>query len=149
MILRDYHAENLIWLPGRKGIARVGLLDFQDAMTGHRAYDLVSLLQDVRRDVPAGIETRMLARYIDGSGTNDHAFRTAYAVLGAQRNLRILGVFARLATDYGKPRYVDLIPRVWAHLVRDLDHPALAPVAQMLVDTLPAPSPETLQRLRR
>lgn len=149
MILRDYHAENLIWLPGRDGIARVGLLDFQDAMTGHRAYDLVSLLQDVRRDVPAGIETRMLARYIDGSGTNDHSFRTAYAVLGAQRNLRILGVFARLATDYGKPRYVDLIPRVWAHLVRDLDHPALAPVAQMLADTLPAPNPETLQRLRR
>ncbi len=89
----------------------------------------------------------MLARYIDGSGTNDHAFRTAYAVLGAQRNLRILGVFARLATDYGKPHYVDLIPRVWAHLVRDLDHPALAPVAQMLADTLPAPTPETLQRL--
>lgn len=148
VILRDYHAENLLWLPERAGLARVGLLDFQDAMLGHPAYDLVSLLQDIRRDVPAGIELSMIARYIELSGQDDHLFRTAYAVLGAQRNLRILGVFARLATDYGKPHYLDLIPAVWAHLVRDLEHPALAPVAEPLLDSLPAPTPEALDRLR-
>lgn len=147
--LRDYHAENLLWLPDRVGLARVGLLDFQDAMLGHPAYDLVSLLQDIRRDVPAGIEIAMLNHYITAMGVDDHIFRTAYAVLGAQRNLRILGVFARLATDYGKPHYVDLIPAVWAHLKRDLDHPALAPVADMLLEALPAPSPEALDRLRQ
>jgi len=146
--LRDYHAENLLWLPDRDGLAQVGLLDFQDAMLGHPAYDLVSMLQDIRRDVPAGIEISMLQHYIDATGVDDHAFRTAYAVLGAQRNLRILGVFARLATDYGKPHYVDLIPAVWAHLKRDLEHPALAPVADLLLAALPAPTPEALQKLK-
>lgn len=82
LVQRDYHAENLLWLPGRQGTARVGLLDFQDAMAGHRAYDLVSLLQDARRDVPAGIEAAMIARYVAATGQDDHAFRTAYAVLG-------------------------------------------------------------------
>lgn len=148
VILRDYHAENLLWLPEREGPARVGLLDFQDAMLGHPAYDLVSLLQDIRREVPAGIEIAMIDLYISATGVDDHAFRTAYAVLGAQRNLRILGVFARLATDYGKPHYVDLIPAVWAHLKRDLDHPALAPVADLLLEALPAPTPEALEKLR-
>lgn len=147
--LRDYHAENLIWLPERDGIARVGLLDFQDAMLAHPAYDLVSLLQDARRDVPAEIELAMTRRFVEGSGLDDHGFRTAYAVLGVQRNLRILGVFARLGTDYGKPHYVDLIPRVWTHLRRGLDHPALAPVADLLLAALPAPEPAALARLRR
>ena len=148
LILRDYHAENLIWLPNRDGIARVGLLDFQDAVTGHPAYDLVSLLQDARRDVPATIEMAMLNRYVSQTGVNDHAFRTAYAVLGAQRNLRILGVFARLSAEMGRARYVDLIPRVWDHLTRSLDHPALSPVADLLLQALPAPTPENLDRLR-
>ncbi|MDX2483473.1 MAG: phosphotransferase [Pseudodonghicola sp.] len=148
VILRDYHAENLIWLPERVGPARVGLLDFQDAMLGHPAYDLVSLLQDIRRDVPAGVEIAMTDLYISATGVDDHAFRTAYAVLGVQRNLRILGVFARLATDYGKPHYLDLIPAVWAHLKRGLDHPALAPVADLLLEALPAPTPEALTALR-
>jgi N-acetylmuramate 1-kinase len=148
MIQRDYHAENLLWLPERKGVSRVGLLDFQDAMAGHRAYDLVSLLQDARRDVPAGIEYSMIARYVEATGVDEHAFRTAYAVLGAQRNLRILGVFARLGLDYGKPGYIDLIPRLWAHTMHDLEHPALAPVADMLRDALPAPTSEHLQRLK-
>lgn len=147
MVLRDYHAENLIWLPERSGLSKVGLLDFQDAVQGHPAYDLVSLLQDIRRDVPAGIEMRMIARYIDETGEDDHGFRTAYAVLGVQRNLRILGVFARLATELGKPRYLNLIPAVWSHLMRGLDHPALVPVADLLHDALPPPSPENLQRL--
>ncbi|TMV07220.1 aminoglycoside phosphotransferase [Ruegeria sediminis] len=148
LIQRDYHAENLIWLPEREGVRRVGLLDFQCAMLGHPAYDLVSLLQDVRRVVPVGIEMTMVNRYIEGRGIDDHDFRTAYAVLGAQRNLRILGVFARLATDYGKPRYVDLIPVTWDHLMRDLEHPALAAVAGLLRDALPPPTPENLKKLR-
>lgn len=147
VILRDYHAENLLWLPERDGVRRVGLLDFQDAMLGHPAYDLVSLLQDIRRDVPAGIEIAMTDLYISTTGSDDHAFRTAYAVLGAQRALRILGVFARLATEYGKPRYADMLPAVWTHLVRNLEHPALAPVAQLLLEALPAPTPDALKRL--
>lgn len=148
LIQRDYHAENLLWLPDRSGIERVGLLDFQDAMSGHIAYDLVSLLQDARRDVPAGIELAMIKRYVELTGQDDHAFRTAYTVLGVQRNLRIIGVFARLGTEYGKPHYVDLIPRVWAHLIRDLEHPALAPVADLVTSVLPEPSTENLQKLK-
>jgi aminoglycoside/choline kinase family phosphotransferase len=148
LIQRDYHAENLLWLPARTGFARVGLLDFQDAMAGHPAYDLVSLLQDARRDVPAAIEAAMISRYVSATGMDDHSFRTAYAVLGAQRNLRILGVFARLCVRDGKPHYVDLIPRVWDHVVRDLDHPALAPVADMILTALPAPTLANLQLLK-
>lgn len=148
VILRDYHAENLLWLPQREGVKRVGLLDFQLAMLGHPAYDLVSLLQDARRDVSAGIEMQMINHYISASGMDDHDFRTAYSVLGAQRNLRILGVFARLATEYGKPHYVDMIPAVWAHLMRDLDHPALVSVAPLLHEALPRPTPENLAKLR-
>lgn len=148
LILRDYHAENLLWLPRRAGIARVGLLDFQDAMLGHPAYDLVSLLQDARRSVPAETEEAMIARYLTATGIDGPAFRAAYAVLGAQRNLRILSVFARLATDRGRPQYVALIPRVWAYLMRDLAHPALTPVAEDLLTALPAPSEANLQRLK-
>jgi aminoglycoside/choline kinase family phosphotransferase len=148
VVQRDYHAENLIWLPEREGVQRVGLLDFQLAMLGHPAYDLVSLLQDVRRTVPTGIEMQMVNRYIAASGMDDHDFRTAYSVLGAQRNLRILGVFARLATEYGKPHYVDLIPATWPHLMRDLEHPALISVANILRDALPEPTAENLARLK-
>ncbi len=148
IVQRDYHAENLLWLPERDGTARVGLLDFQDARSGHPAYDLVSMLQDARRDVPAGVEMQMLARFIAKTGVDESGFRTAYTVLGVQRNLRILGVFARLSLDYGKPHYVDLIPRVWDHMIRGLDHPALAPVSNMLRDALPAPVPENLAKLR-
>ena len=148
LVQRDYHAENLLWLPAREGVARVGLLDFQDARSGHRVYDLVSLLQDARRDVPAGIEMQMISRYITAAGTDESGFRTAYTVLGVQRNLRILGVFARLSQEYGKPHYVDLIPRVWDHFIRGLEHPALAPVADLLRESLPAPTPENLDKLR-
>ena len=148
LIQRDYHAENLLWLPERHDVARVGLLDFQDAMSGHPAYDLVSLLQDARRDVPERIEQEMIGYYLDQSGIDQVAFRSAYAVLGAQRNLRILGVFARLGQEYGKPHYIDLIPRVWSHLMRDLDHPSLASVAPMLKQYLPVPSAANLQRLK-
>ena len=147
MILRDYHAENLLWLPQRVGVARVGLLDFQDAMLAHPAYDLVSLLQDVRRDVPSDIEQAMITHYIEQTGQDESGFRTAYAVLGVQRNLRILAVFARLASDLGKPFYATLIPRTFAHLMRGLEHPSLAPVAPILTDILPRPTAANLQKL--
>jgi len=146
--LRDYHAENLLWLPARAGLARVGLLDFQDGMAGHRAYDLVSLLQDARRDVPCDIEVAMLARYIAASGQDSAGFRAAYHLLGAQRNLRILGVFARLCLRDGKARYLRLIPRVWSLLERDLAHRVLAPIRPHLAESLPAPTPRILARLK-
>ena len=148
LVQRDFHSENALWLPERDGLARVGLLDFQDAMLGHRAYDLVSLLQDARRDVAPETETAMIARYIAQAGLPEAGFRTAYAALGAQRNLRILGVFARLCVRDGKPRYVDMIPRVWGLLQRDLDHSALAELRALVLDSLPAPEPDILERLK-
>ena len=148
LIQRDYHAENLLWLPTREGTARVGLLDYQDALLGHPAYDLVSLLKDARRDVPEGIEEAMITRYVHASGMGNASFRNAYHVLGLQRNLRILGVFARLSMHFGKLSYIDLIPRVWGHIQRDLAHPVNQPVADILIAALPAPSPEILQRLK-
>lgn len=148
LIQRDYHAENLIWLPDRIGPARVGLLDFQDAMAGHPAYDLVSVLQDARRDVPSEVEAAMIGRYVAATGQDEPIFRAAYAVLGVQRNLRILGVFGRLCIMGGKPHYIDLIPRVWGLLLRDLEHPALLSVADLIRDALPAPSDDILKGLK-
>lgn len=148
MVLRDYHAENILWLADRQGAKRAGLLDFQDALQGHRAYDLISLIEDARRDVSPQTANACIAHYLAQSGLPETAFRTALAVLGAQRNLRILGVFARLAATRGKPHYIDLIPRVWAHLKHDLTHPALAPVAAILSQSLPEPTPAILQRLK-
>ena len=148
IILRDFHAENLLWLPDRTGVARVGLLDFQDAMLGHRAYDLLSMLQDARRDVPPSVEAEMIARYVATSGVDPKRFDAAYHCLAAQRNLRILGVFARLCLKDGKPGYIDLIPRVWGLLQRDLTHPALANITRIVNAALPSPTPETLQILK-
>jgi len=148
VILRDFHAENLLWLPTRQGVARVGLLDFQDALLGHPAYDLVSVLQDARRDVATDIETAMINRYLDGTTSDDGTFRTAYALIGLQRNLRILGIFARLGLRDGKPQYIDLIPRVWAYVERNLSHPSLAPLDQILHTALPKPTPTFLENLR-
>ena len=148
LIQRDYDAENLLWLPDRTGIASGGLLDYQDAMRGHRAYDLVSILQDARRDVPAPLARDMILRYVAQADQDPEPFATAYACLGMQRNMRILGVFARLSMAYGKPHYVDLIPRVWDHLMTALDHPALADVAPRITDALPPPTDDLLARLR-
>lgn len=148
LIQRDYHAENLLWLPDRQGPAQVGLLDFQDAMLGHPAYDVVSVLQDARRDVSAAVESRMITHFLDLSPQDGDEFRTAYAVLGAQRNLRILGVFTRLCLRDGKAHYVDLIPRVWSHIQTNLDHPALATVAVHINDALPPPTSDILDTLR-
>jgi aminoglycoside/choline kinase family phosphotransferase len=133
-VLRDYHVENLMLV----GEARtLGLLDFQDALAGHPAYDLVSLLQDARRDVEPAIEQAMLDRYRDLTGEGE-AFLDAYHVLGAQRNAKILGIFTRLWRRDGKPRYPTLCPRVWTYLERDLAQPALAPVARWFDETVPA-----------
>lgn len=149
VILRDYHAENLLWLPERDGAARVGLLDFQDAMLGDPSYDLVSMLMDARRDVSVEVEEAMIDHYARSRGFDPTAFRTRYHVLGAQRNLRIVGVFARLSRRDGKKHYVDLIPRVWAHLQRNLAIPELTAVARIIRRDLPEPTPEILERLRR
>ena len=148
LTLRDYHAGNLLWLPERTGVARVGLLDFQDAMAGHPAYDLVSLLRDARRDVEPALRQRMTARYVAATGHEPDRFAAACAALSTQRNLRILGVFARLWLRDGKPFYIDLIPRVWGHLQDDLAHPALAGLREVVDQTLPEPTPAGLDRLR-
>jgi hypothetical protein len=148
LIQRDYHAENLLWLPERQGAARVGLLDFQDAMSGHAAYDLVSVLQDARRDVPRVIENAMIDRYLAQNPQDEDSFRAAYAILGVQRNLRIVGAFAKLCLELGKPRYIDLIPRVWEFVERNLAHPALEPAVAHIRSTLPAPTPEILAKLK-
>lgn len=148
LALRDYHCENLIWLPARTGPARIGLLDFQDALAGHPAYDLVSLLQDARRDVPETLEAQMRRRFLDATGHPAQDFAAAYAFLGAQRNLRILGVFARLALRDGKPGYLAMMPRVWRYLMRDLAHPDLAPLAERVEAALPAPTPARLERIK-
>ena len=129
LTLRDYHAENLIWRPDRAAEASVGLLDFQDALFGHPAYDLVSLIEDARRDVPRDLAEPLTQRFFDKAGLADReAFDAAAAVLAAQRNAKILGIFVRLARRDGKAKYLDLLPRVAAHFVRDLGHPALAGV---------------------
>ena len=135
-VLRDYHAENIM-LIDRPAAHGLGLLDFQDALAGHPAYDLVSLLQDARRDVSPALEQTMLSRYKDAARpTGD--FDAAYAVLGAQRNAKIIGIFTRLWQRDGKPRYLDFLPRMWGLLERDLAHPALAPVAQWFAANIPA-----------
>jgi aminoglycoside/choline kinase family phosphotransferase len=124
---RDYHAENLLWLDGRQGLARVGLLDFQDAVRAHPAWDLLSLLQDARRDVPADLEAAMLDRYLAARPELDRErFLEDYAGLAALNAARILGVFARLIVRDGKPRYAAFLPRMKAMLARNLENPALA-----------------------
>lgn len=147
MILRDYHAENLLWLPDRHGLARVGLLDFQLAQLGQPGYDLVSLLQDARRDVSPQLEAAMIRHFASATGQDLAAFEAAYAALGAQRALRILGIFARLCLKDAKPRYLSLIPRVWGQLQRNLSHPALTDLHEVCATTLPDPTPATLQKL--
>ena len=128
---RDYHAENLLWLPEREGVARVGLIDFQDAVAGSPAYDLISLTEDARRDVSPELAEAATAHYLatmkaQGTPLDEARFRREMAVMAAQRNAKIVGIFARLYKRDGKPRYLALLPRVWAHLERDLAHPALA-----------------------
>ena len=138
VVLRDYHADNLVWLDGRDGVGRVGLLDFQDAVVGPVVYDLVSLLEDARRDVAAPVVDAAIARYLSGRPEiSRDAFTAAYAVMGAQRNCKIIGIFTRLWRRDGKPGYLDYLDRVFSHLENALAHPALAPVKDWLDAVLP------------
>ncbi|MEZ5935126.1 MAG: phosphotransferase [Alphaproteobacteria bacterium] len=132
----DYHADNLLWLAERDGLARVGLLDFQDGRLGAPAYDLVSLLEDARRDVPMALAGAMVERYLKARPELDpDAFRRAYAILGAHRNSKILGMIANWSRT-GKPQYLALHDRVRAHLQRDLAHSSLAALATWFDENL-------------
>jgi hypothetical protein len=138
LVLFDYHVDNLMLLPGRTGIAACGLLDFQDAVIGPRPFDLVSLLEDVRRDVPAALVAAMRQHYAAAFPTLDAAaFDSVYAIVGAQRNSRILGTFTRLLLRDGKSGYLAHMPRAWRLLQGDLAHPALAPVRAWIDKHLP------------
>jgi len=144
LVLRDYHVDNLMLLPDRPGVRGCGLLDFQDAVTGQPSYDLVSLLEDARRDVPASLRQAMTERYLAAFPALDRvAFLRSAAILSAQRNCKILGIFTRLRKRDGKRQYIAHIPRVWRLLEADLRHPALGPVARWLDRHLP---PETRHR---
>ena len=135
---RDFHAGNLMWLPARAGVRRVGVLDFQSAGIGCPAYDLASLIEDARRDVPDALRERAIARYLASTRANETAFRAALAICAAHRHLRIAGQFVRLAVRDGKPHYLPHGPRVWAMLERTLSHPACAPLADVLARWIPA-----------
>ncbi|WP_210528489.1 aminoglycoside phosphotransferase family protein [Rubellimicrobium arenae] len=139
LALRDYHAENLVWRPEREGTDRLGLLDFQDALLAPPEYDLASLLRDARRDTGDELRTAMMRRFAEATGREDAQVTAAAAVLGLQRNLRILGIFARLAHERGKPGYLALMPRVHAHIRADLEHPALSPMADLIGRAVPPP----------
>ncbi len=145
-VLRDFHSPNLIWLEQRPGIAKVGIIDFQDAVLGPAAYDLVSLLQDARIDVPEALELALLTRYIKARRASDDTFDPAgfaelYAIMSAQRNTRLLGTFARLNRRDGKPQYLPHQPRIWTYLTRSLAHPALARAREWYSAHVPAPVP--------
>jgi hypothetical protein len=138
LVLRDYHVDNLMLLPDRCGVQGCGLLDFQDAVCGPSSYDLVSLLDDARRDVPADLRQQMTERYLAAFPALDRAaFLRSAAILAAQRNCKILGIFTRLWRRDGKPRYLVHIPRIWRLLDQELAHPALTPIARWLDRHLP------------
>jgi N-acetylmuramate 1-kinase len=144
-VLRDFHSPNLIWIDERSGISKVGVIDFQDAALGPAAYDLVSLLQDARLDVPEQLELALLTRYIRARHATDGAFDPAgfaesYAIMSAQRNTRLLGTFARLNRRDGKPQYLRHQPRIWTYLTRSLAHPVLSGIRGWYADHVPPPA---------
>jgi aminoglycoside/choline kinase family phosphotransferase len=147
-VLRDYHSPNLLWLEERKDVARIGVLDFQDALIGPAAYDVASLLQDARVDVPESLEMTLLGQYVrarltqaaeQGQHFDTADFMLLYATLAAQRATKILGIFARLERRDGKPQYLRHMPRLWNYLQRSLAHPALAPLKDWYAVNVPAP----------
>jgi aminoglycoside/choline kinase family phosphotransferase len=147
-VLRDFHSPNLIWLPDRMDAARVGLLDFQDAIMGPAAYDLASLLQDARVDVPELMEVALLGRYVKERAAREGNFQPAlfielYATLAAQRASKILGIFARLDRRDGKPQYLRHMPRVWGYLQRSLAHPSLRTLQDWYSLNVPGPDSPT------
>jgi N-acetylmuramate 1-kinase len=146
-VLRDYHAENLVWLPDRAGSARVGLLDYQGMVIGHGAYDVVSLVEDARRDLAPGLAAVLLERLIAATDAERDDFLAAAHLLSAQRNLKILGLFVRLRVRDGKAGYLRLLPRVWRHLAADLGHPALAQLRAWVTRNVPPPEAAVLARI--
>jgi hypothetical protein len=138
LVLRDYHVDNLMLLRDRSGVQGCGLLDFQDAVCGPPSYDLVSLLDDARRDVPMDLRQRMTERYLAAFPALDRAsFLRSAAILAAQRNCKILGIFTRLCMRDGKPHYLVHLPRIWRLLEQEVGHPALDPIARWLDRHLP------------
>jgi aminoglycoside/choline kinase family phosphotransferase len=140
---RDFHAQNLLWRGDRSGLARVGMIDFQDALAGSPAYDLVSLLEDARRDVAPELASAMMDRYLRGSRAHGAALdaerlRSEAALLAAQRNAKIIGIFARLAKRDDKPRYLAHLPRVWRYMEQDLSHPELRRLKRWYDRNIPA-----------
>ena len=133
MVMLDFHADNLLWLPEREGLHKVGVLDFQDAVVGNAAYDYVSLLEDARRDVSKDVVAKIL------HGKNAE-FMKDYFILGAQRNCKIVGYFHRLNKRDNKPGYLKFLPRVWAHLRGDLEHPALSPLKEWFRKNIDVPT---------
>jgi len=139
LLLRDYHKDNLLWLPQRQGVRACGLLDFQDAQRGHPSYDLVSLIEDARRDVAPAVHAACMERYIGSTGLDAKDFRTGFALMAAQRHARIIGLFVRLLRRDGKPEYLRHLPRVWRMFERSLEHPALGPLRGWVDRHLPPP----------
>lgn len=139
LVLRDYHVDNLMWLPDRAGTACCGLLDFQDALIGARAYDLMSLIEDARLDISHERADRLIRRYLAACGdVHENELRRDIAVLGAGRHAKVIGIFTRLCKRDGKAQYLEHIPRVWRLLERDLGHSALAPCAEWFTTHVPA-----------
>jgi N-acetylmuramate 1-kinase len=139
LLLRDFHKDNLLWLPQRPSVRACGLLDFQDAQRGHPSYDLVSLIEDARRDVSPAVHAGCLDRYIAATGLDAQDFRTGFALMAAQRHARIIGLFVRLLRRDGKPEYLPHLPRVWAMFERALKHPVLEPLRLWVDHHLPPP----------
>lgn len=145
---RDYHAENLLWLPERSGQKRVGIIDFQDGSSGQASYDLVSLVEDARRDISDQLKSALLRKYANLTGDPLDVVEKRVAISGIQRNLRIIGIFARLAIRDSKSWYVDYIPRVWNYLMKDLEVANNVGLTSFVMETLPTPSLENLDKLR-
>ncbi len=138
VVLRDYHVDNLMWLDDRIAFRKVGLLDFQDAVIGSPIYDLVSLLEDARRDVSATLADAMINRYLRAFPNYSRKdFNVAYSILGVQRNLKIIGIFARQAAKYKNPSYLSMLPRVWRYIHHELRHPLLLPLKNWLTKVVP------------
>jgi hypothetical protein len=137
LLLRDYHKDNLLWLPTRPAMKACGLLDFQDAQEGHPSYDLVSLIEDARRDVSPVVQAACMDRYIAATGLDASDFRLGFALMAAQRHARIIGLFVRLLRRDGKPEYLQHLPRCWRLFERALTHEALTPLRRWVDRLLP------------
>jgi N-acetylmuramate 1-kinase len=145
---RDYHAENLVWVRSKGGAGFIGILDFQDAQTGPIGYDLVSLVFDVRRKVTQATQIAMFKKFSNEMNIPLELLERECAILGAQRNLRILGVFSRLCLHYAKPAYIGMLPAVWENLVSCLNHPSLSQLRDVVLRDLPKPTESILTQLK-